>query len=255
MSHTFLSLSDATLAFRIYGAESLSLKKKLINIGTGGRLSKEDDSNNVVVNALNNISINLKQGDRLGIVGGNGAGKSTLLRVLAGIYKPQSGTLKSNGEIAAIIDPAIALDPFATGRENVHSRAVLLGIDKSEYQNFLERVATISELGDYLEMPVHNYSSGMMMRLNFALSIAVQPDILLLDEWLSVTDLSFTSKAEAQMQQLVDNSRILVLASHSLDLLERVCNVGIWLDQGTVRHQGAICDTIAAYKNHVHDGA
>ena len=246
MSATRLSVDHVSLCFRVFGVGTQSLKKKLIAFGTGGRLGRDAD-NHIVVQAISDLSFELHEGDRLGVIGANGAGKSTLLRVLAGIYRPQSGSVTANGRIAAIIDPSVALDPFATGYENVRSRAVLLSVPRMQQPDFIARVADISELGDYLAMPVHTYSSGMLMRLNFALSISIGPDILLLDEWLSVTDQAFQQKAERQMHALVESSRILVLASHNLGLLERVCNRGLLLDHGAASCFGSINDAIDAY--------
>lgn len=247
MSGAHLKVDNVSLRFRVYGVGTQSLKKELIAFGTGGRLGR-DDGNHIVVQAISNLSFDLEEGDRLGIVGANGAGKSTLLRILAGIYRPQEGVVSATGRIAAIIDPSVALDPYATGYENICSRAVLLWVPKHDLPDFIGRVKEISDLGDYLAMPVHTYSSGMLMRLNFALSISVAPDILLLDEWLSVTDQSFSEKAEHHMRAFVEQSRILVLASHNLELLERVCNRGLVLDGGTARFIGPIADAIAAYR-------
>ena len=247
MSNIHLKVENVSLRFRIYGVGSQSLKKEVISFGTGGRLGR-DTSNHISVQAISNISFDLSEGDRLGIIGSNGAGKSTLLRILAGIYQPQEGYVASSGRITAIIDPSVALDPFATGYENIQARAVLLEIPVRELSIFTDRVKEISELGDYLDMPVHTYSSGMLMRLNFALSISISPDILLLDEWLSVTDHSFTEKAEVYMKNLVKNSKILVLASHNLELLKRVCNLGIYLEEGQAKHIGPIDDVISYYQ-------
>jgi ABC-2 type transport system ATP-binding protein/lipopolysaccharide transport system ATP-binding protein len=248
MPSTRLHLEDVSLIFRVYGIGGDSLKKKIISFGTGGRLAR-DAANHFVVHALNNISIDLAEGDRLGIVGANGSGKSTLLRTMAGIYRPHTGRVTVSGRVAAIIDSGMGLDPQATGFENIRSRAVLMGVPAREWPGFTERVADLSELGDYLAMPVHTYSSGMLMRLNFSLSASIAPDILILDEWLSVADQSFRDKAEAHMRKLVDKSRILVLASHNLDLLERLCNQGLFLDGGFPRFTGSIEETIAAYKH------
>jgi lipopolysaccharide transport system ATP-binding protein len=248
MSNVRLMVKDVSLRFRVYGVGSQSLKKNLISIGTGGRLGR-DPNNNIVIRAISNLSLELKEGDRLGVIGANGAGKSTLLRIIAGIYQPQEGLISATGRIAAIIDPSVAIDLFATGYENIRTRAVLLGIARGNLQNFVDRVGAVSELGNYLAMPVHTYSSGMIMRLNFALSISVDPDILILDEWLSLADRYFSYKAERHMRDLVEKSRILVMASHNLELLERVCNIGLFLEDGGVRFIGPIGDAIATYRN------
>jgi lipopolysaccharide transport system ATP-binding protein len=243
---TFLKLTNVSVRFRVYGIGSQSLKKQLISFGTGGRLAR-DAANHFVVQALKNISLELKDGDRLGVIGANGSGKSTLLRTMAGIYRPNGGHVSSQGRLAAIIDHSVGLEPQATGLENIEARAVLMGVPKSDWLSYTERVREICELGDYLSMPVHTYSSGMMMRLNFALSISIDPDILILDEWLSVADAAFRDKAEALMKDLVTRSRILVIASHNLELLGRLCNRGIFLHEGILAAAGEMQATVSAY--------
>lgn len=246
MTSARLTLRDVSLRFRVYGVGSQSLKKNLISFGTGGRLA-HDARNHVVVQAISNLSLDLREGDRLGIIGANGSGKSTLLRIMAGIYQPQDGTVDATGKIEAIISSGVGLQQHATGYENIRTRAVLFGVPRKDLPRFTERVAAVSELGDYLAMPAHTYSSGMLMRLNFALSISIDPDILLLDEWLSVADQSFRDKAEHLMKDLVAKSRILVIASHSMELLGRLCSRGLYLERGVARFSGSIEETIAAY--------
>lgn len=243
----FLRLDKVSVRFRVYGVGSQSLKKKIISFGTGGRLAR-DAANHFVVQALENISLELRDGDRLGIIGANGSGKSTLLRTMAGIYQPNEGSVSSEGRIATIIDHSVGLEPLATGFENIQARAALIQVPKSEWPAYSERVRQLCELGDYLSMPVHTYSSGMMMRLNFALSVSIDPDILILDEWLSVADAAFQDKAETLMRDLVARSRILVVASHNLELLERLSNGGIYLDSGRVTVCGPIRKVLAAYR-------
>lgn len=236
---TFLRLNNVSVRFRVYGVGSQSLKKKIISFGTGGRLAR-DASNHFVVQALENISLELKDGDRLGIIGANGSGKSTLLRTMAGIYQPNEGSVSSQGRVAAIIDHSVGLEPQATGLENIEARAILLGVSRPGWPAYRDRVSDICELGDYLSMPVHTYSSGMMMRLNFALSISIDPDILILDEWLSVADEAFRDKAESLMKSLVGRSRILVMASHNFELLARTCNRGCKMVGGSLTAQGSM---------------
>jgi len=242
----FLKLTNVSVRFRVYGIGSQSLKKQLISFGTGGRLAR-DAANHFVVQALENISLELEDGDRLGVIGVNGSGKSTLLRTMAGIYRPNEGRVSSRGRLAAIIDHSVGLEPQATGLENIQARAVIMGVPKSAWPSYTKRVRDICELGDYLSMPVHTYSSGMMMRLNFALSISIDPDILILDEWLSVADEAFRAKAEVLMKDLVARSRILVIASHNLELLGRLCNRGVFLHEGILDTAGEMKATVSAY--------
>lgn len=247
----YLKLDNVSVRFRVYGVGSQSLKKKIISFGTGGRLAR-DAANHFVVQALENISLELKDGDRLGIIGANGSGKSTLLRTMAGIYRPNEGAVSSRGRIAAIIDHSVGLEPQATGLESIKARAVLLGVPKQEHANYAERVRDICELGDYLSMPVHTYSSGMMMRLNFALSISVDPDILILDEWLSVADAAFRNKAEQLMENLIARTKILVIASHNVDLLENLTHRSILLDGGNITAQGRTISITQHYRHSAH---
>jgi len=249
MSDLELSVEDVCLRFRIYGVGSQSLKKRLLSFGTGGRLER-DTKDHFFVQAVSDLTFKLQTGDKLGVMGANGAGKSTLLRILAGIYRPQNGTVRTSGQIAAIIDPSVALDPLATGYENILSRAKLINIPRARHQRFIEQVREISELGDYLSMPVHAYSSGMQMRLNFAMCVSIEPDILLLDEWLSIADQNFSEKAEERMRALIGKTRILVFASHDLELLQRVCNKGLLLKDGRVTCFGTINEAVNAYNSH-----
>jgi lipopolysaccharide transport system ATP-binding protein len=242
---TFLRLDNVSVRFRVYGVGSQSLKKQIISFGTGGRLAR-DAANHFVVQALENISLDLKDGDRLGIIGANGSGKSTLLRTMAGIYRPNEGSVSSQGRLSAIIDN-LGLEPLATGLENIAARAALMRVSSAEFPAYADRVREICELGDYLSMPVHTYSSGMMMRLNFALSISIDPDILILDEWLSVADASFRRNAETLMRNLVARSSILVIASHNTEMLQRLCNRGILLHKGAVTASGNMDGVVSAY--------
>lgn len=241
----FLKLDNVSVRFRVYGVGSQSLKKKIISFGTGGRLAR-DTANHFVVQALENISLDLHDGDRLGIIGANGSGKSTLLRTMAGIYRPNEGSVSSHGSLSAIIDN-LGLEPLATGLENIQARAALMRLSSADFPAYAERVREVCELGDFLSMPVHTYSSGMTMRLNFALSISIDPDILILDEWLSVADAAFRDKAEALMKDLVARSRILVIASHNTELLGRLCNRGIFLRGGILDTAGEMDAAISAY--------
>ena len=242
-----LKAKEVSVRFRVYGLGSQSLKKQLISFGTGGRLAR-DASNHFVVQALEKVSFELSEGDRLGIVGSNGSGKSTLLRVLAGIYHPDNGSVYSSGKMSAIIDHSVGLDPQATGYENIEARSVTMRLSRGGKEDLIARVKQTSELGDYLSMPVHTYSSGMLMRLNFSLSIAINPDILILDEWLSVADQNFRAKAEAIMGDLVSRSRVLVMASHNLELLGRICDRVAHLEGGKLVACGPSKEVLAAYR-------
>jgi lipopolysaccharide transport system ATP-binding protein len=227
-----ISLKNASVSFPIYGAGSASLKKTLAASVTGGRLGKETGVN--VVQALSDINLELRSGDRLGLIGHNGAGKSTLLRMLAGVYEPSSGEFVRQGSVASLIDPSLGIEPDATGVENIMLRGLVMGMNKKRVDELTDEISEFSGLGEYVNMPVRTYSTGMMMRLAFAISTSVQADILLMDEWLSVGDADFTEKAEVRMRDVVSKSGILVLASHSTDLIEKECNRVIHLEHGRI---------------------
>ena len=228
----FISLKDVSVNFPIYGAGAASLKKTLAASVTGGRFGKETGVN--VVQALGNINLELKSGDRLGLVGHNGAGKSTLLRALAGVYEPSSGEFVRQGTVASLIDPALGIEHDATGIENIMLRGLVMGMSKKQIDDLTPEICEFSGLGEYVHMPVRTYSTGMLMRLAFSISTSVQADILLMDEWLSVGDAEFTEKAEQRMRDVVSKSGILVLASHSPDLIAKECNRVIHLEHGRI---------------------
>jgi lipopolysaccharide transport system ATP-binding protein len=199
------------------------------------------------VRALNDVSFTLNEGDRVGLVGHNGAGKSTLLRVLSGVFVPTGGTAIIEGSVGSLIDVSLGINPEASGRENIFLRGVLLGLSKVEVKEKFEEIVEFSELGEFIEMPMRTYSSGMQLRLAFAVSTIVRPEILLMDEWLSVGDEGFKDKASERLTTIVDSSKILVLASHSRELLEKVTNKALWLEHGEVKMLGPSAEVLEAY--------
>ena len=227
-----ISLKNVSVSFPIYGAGASSFKKTLAASVTGGRFGKETGV--AVVQALRNIDLELKSGDRIGLVGHNGAGKSTLLRTLAGIYEPSGGSFVRQGSVASLIDPSLGIEADATGLENIMLRGLVMGLSKREVERLTPEISEFSGLGEYLNMPVRTYSTGMAMRLAFSISTSVKADILLMDEWLSVGDAEFTTKAEQRMKDIVQNSGILVLASHSPTLIAKECNLVVHLEHGTI---------------------
>jgi lipopolysaccharide transport system ATP-binding protein len=229
----YISARDIVVEFPIYNLSHRSLKKAFLHATTGGRLSG-DAGNRVVVQALDHASFDIREGDRVGLYGHNGAGKTTLLRVLSGIYEPVRGHLTMRGRIATLLDLGLGIDPESTGYENIMLRGILAGLRPREISSRMAEIAKFTELAEYLDMPVRTYSSGMQLRLAFAVSTSVQADILLMDEWLSVGDEAFALKAQERLHSLVSRSPILVLASHSLELLTTVCNRVLVLTHGVV---------------------
>lgn len=241
-----IKFDNVSVDFPIYNASGRSLKKRLIRVATGGQIGA-DPHGRVVVRALENLNFTLNDGDRVGLLGHNGAGKSTLLRLLSGVYAPTHGTAAITGEIGSLIDISLGIDPEATGRENIFLRGALLGMTKGTIAKRIDEIVEFSELGDFIDMPLRTYSSGMHLRLAFAVSTIVRPEILLMDEWLAVGDESFKHKAEQRMTEMVQSTNILVLASHARDLLMHTCNRVMWLEHGRIRMDGAPAEVLAAY--------
>ena len=244
---TFLHLRDLSVEFPIYQGSSRSLKKAIVANTTRGNLAR-DAFDRINVRALNGLTFNIEEGDRVGVLGLNGSGKSTLLKVLAGIYYPSKGRILTSGNVSALLDINVGLNPEATGYENITLRGMYMGIHPRDMRKRVDEIAEFTELGDYLDMPVRTYSSGMSVRLAFAAATCVTPEILLLDEWLSAGDAPFLDKAKKRMEDFVKRSSILVLASHSMSLLEEWCTHGILLELGHVKMIGRIEDVIAAYE-------
>lgn len=240
-----VNLRDVSVDFPIYSAAGRSLKKMLLGRHRVGRFS--EDHGSVAVRAIDNVGFELNRGDRLALIGRNGAGKTTLLRVLAGVYEPIRGTVEMSGRVTPLFDIGLGIDPEATGAENIFLRGALLGMNKADLARVVPAIAEFTELEEYMHMPVRTYSSGMTLRLAFAISTAVSPDILLMDEFFAVGDETFMRKAEARMMALVERAAIIVLASHSRELLERLCNKGLWLQEGAVRAFGPLDEVLTAY--------
>ena len=219
-----IKLDQVTVQIPIFGGHSRSLKNSFLKRALKGHT--QDIS---AVTALSNVSLNLRDGDRLGIMGPNGAGKSTLLRTIAGIYEPSSGSVEVKGRIASLIDISLGMNPEATGYENIRMRGIIMGLSLKQIKLIEEEIADFTELASFLEMPTHTYSTGMHMRLGFAVSTTIPADIILMDEWLSVGDSDFMLKAEKRLQSYIEKSSILVIASHSEQLISKLTNQVIHL--------------------------
>src|SRR5215475_2758564 len=243
----FLRARNLSVEFSIYQGSSRSLKKMVFATAMQGNLGR-DSADRINVRALNDVSLDIENGDRVGLIGANGAGKTTLLRVLAGIYFPTRGKLYSSGKISALLDASVGLNAEATGRENIILRGMYMDIHPREMRARIDEIAEFTELGPYLDMPVRTYSSGMMVRLSFAASTCIASEILLMDEWLSAGDESFLDKAQKRMEHFVGASSILVLASHSVELLERWCNRAILLDHGRIVASGDVTTVASTYR-------
>ncbi len=242
----FIDFQKVYVDLPVYNASGRSLKSKLLKTATGGRVNA-DEQGRVIVRALEDVSFQIRDGERVGLLGHNGAGKTTLLRVLSGVYHPSSGNADINGEIGSLIDISLGIDPEATGRENIFIRGGLLGMKRKEIADNLESIINFSELGDFIDMPLRTYSTGMHLRLAFSVSTILRPEILLMDEWLSVGDESFRNKMQKRMNELVHSSNILVIASHSQELLRQICNRIIWFEHGKIKKDGEAAAILDEY--------
>lgn len=234
-------LDNASVEFPIYNARGRSIRRNIL-ARVGGTVAADGDV--VSVKALKNVSLTLKDGDRLGILGHNGAGKSTLLRVLSGAYEPSSGTSEIQGTVSSLLDITMGMDPEMSGSENIVLRGALIGMTIPEARARIPEISEFAEIGDFLDLPMRTYSSGMNLRLAFAISTAIRPDILLMDELISVGDSSFALKAKERIRDLITSAGILVLASHDSKSLLEYCTRGIVMRHGSIAFDGPIAEAI-----------
>ena len=227
----YIDCQHLNIQFPIYNAQQRSLKRSLLTVA-GGRLGQVGST--VTVNALDDISFRLDEGDRLALLGHNGSGKTTLLRALAGVYSPSAGHIKTCGRISSLLDATLGMEPELTGIENIKLRSLLMGIPKHQLPTLIEDVIAFSELEEFIYLPVRTYSSGMVLRLAFAICTAQPPEILLMDEWISVGDALFKDKVEHRLQQFIQQAAILVIATHDTHLAERVANRQLHLVKGRI---------------------
>ena len=237
---------DAWVEFPIFDAKSRSLKKTFL--GKAGGTIGRNTSNVLVIEALKDITLSLRTGDRVGLVGHNGAGKSTLLRLLSGIYEPTRGKAIVNGRVAPIFDLGVGMDPEISGYENIIIRGLFLGETRKKMASKVDEIAEFTELGEYLSMPLRTYSTGMRVRLAMGVVTSIDPEILLLDEGIGAVDAEFLKKAQTRLQRLVERSGLLVFASHSTEFLARLCKTAIWIDHGSIKMMGEIEDVVRAYE-------
>ncbi|MCP9621791.1 ABC transporter ATP-binding protein [Nocardia otitidiscaviarum] len=244
--HVSIETQNAWVEFPIFDAKSRSLKKAFL--GKAGGAIGRNQSDVVVVEALRDISLSLKEGDKVGLVGHNGAGKSTLLRLLSGIYEPSRGTACIRGRVAPVFDLGVGMDPEISGYDNIIIRGLFLGQTRKQMLAKIDEIAEFTELGDYLEMPLRTYSTGMRVRLAMGVVTSIDPEILLLDEGIGAVDAEFMKKARVRLQELVSRSGILVFASHSNEFLAQLCDSALWIDHGHVRMHGGIEEVVRAYE-------
>lgn len=244
-----VSLEHVSVSFPIYASSSRSIKNRLIQTATGGQIRSSSVSNRItLIQALQDININLKSGDRIGLVGHNGAGKTTLLRVIAGIYEPNEGSVSVEGRAVPLFDIRLGMDPESTGYENILLRGLYLGLTRKQISAQIDEIAEFTELGDFLDLPIRTYSAGMQMRLAFAVSTSISPEILLLDEGIGAGDAAFIQKASYRLKSFTEKVSIIVLSSHSEHLISTMCNKALLMEHGRIVAAGETADVIQRYR-------
>jgi ABC-2 type transport system ATP-binding protein/lipopolysaccharide transport system ATP-binding protein len=236
-------LRNVSVRFPVLSFRDRSLRSRFVSTVT----LRQKPAVPHIVSALNDVSLDIRAGDRVAIIGANGAGKTTLLRVLAGIYRPTSGSVDVDGRCLSLFDLQAGFDEEATGYENIMRRGLVIGARRSEIDARRAEIAEFSELGDRLDLPLRTYSSGMMLRLIFAVATAVEGEIVLLDEWIGVGDQQFRKKARQRLDEIVVRAGILVLASHDVELIKSTCNRAILLEEGRIVAAGPIEEILGRY--------
>lgn len=247
---SYVKANNLVVEMPIYELSGRSMKMRLLNKLTSSRI--DTGSNGVtVVKALQDVSFNFEDGDRVGLIGSNGSGKSTLLRVLAGIYKPSAGRLEINGKVVALLEMGLGMDESMTGYQNIRLRGMLLGMRSEEIEEKTADIAEFTDLGDYLNLPIRTYSSGMRIRLAFAISTAVDAELLLLDEVIGVGDAAFLEKANARLKAMQEKANIVFIASHSGAVISDMCNKVMWLEGGHLKYIGDVGEGLHAYSEYI----
>ncbi len=246
MTMSRVDISNVTIHYPLPGLRARSLKHRLLRVATGGAIC--ESAGVTYVEALRSITLNLRQGDRVGLVGHNGAGKSTLLKVLAGIFRPTAGSISIEGRVITTANLSVGMEMDATGIENIITRGLLLGMRLREIRDRIEEIADFTELGEYLDMPVRIYSTGMLTRLAFATVTAMEADVLLMDEVIGTGDAAFIEKAEKRLKSFMSRSKILVMASHSDHVIRSLCNKAVLLDHGCLVDFGEVEEVMRRYR-------
>lgn len=223
-----ISIQNVSIKFPLNNVYSNSLRHRILN------LLLQKKHKNEYYYALNNISLELNSGDRVALIGNNGAGKTTLLRTISNIYEPTTGKIDVVGSIGSFIDMTMGMSMEATGEENIYIRGILGGMRIDEIKNKKDQIIEFAGLGNFIKQPLKTYSSGMIMRLGFSILTSLNADIVLMDEWLSTGDVDFQKKATQKIYKIIDNSHIFIMASHSDELIKKICNKVVKIDKGSV---------------------
>lgn len=234
-----IAAREICVDFPIFTNSSRSMKNVVLRATTGGRIAR-DAGQHSYVRSLDHLSFDIGAGERIGLVGHNGSGKTTLLRTLCGVYVPTFGQLSVSGRVVSLLDINLGMDPDGTGYENIMMRGIVMGLTPKQIAAQLDDIAQFTDLGEYLGMPIRTYSTGMQMRLAFAVSTSVDADIVLMDEWLSVGDAEFQEKAAKRLAEMIGRTPILVVATHSMELVRKVCTRLIRLEHGRIGADEAV---------------
>lgn len=228
-----IKFDNVSLKYPIYNNRNLSFRNQLLRLSTGGIIESEAGKMNYVT-ALNNVNFEINEGDFIGLVGHNGAGKTTLLRTMAGIYTPNSGTITKEGITSTLFEQGACMEIELSGYENIIRMCQIYGLSKKEAFSKISDIEDFTELGEFLNLPVRTYSTGMSMRLSFAVATAIAPEILLIDEIFGAGDQAFREKANKRLSKIINSSKIFVFASHSMDLIKKYCNKIFLLNHGNI---------------------
>ena len=241
MSETIIRIQDASVRFNLAMQKQRSLKDYVSRI-------RRKDLRFQEFFALKHINLEVEKGESWGFVGRNGSGKSTLLKLVTGILRPYTGEVAVSGTVAPLLELGAGFDNELTGRENILMNGLILGMTEKQVEDNFEDIVEFSELGDFLDVPVKNYSSGMKSRLGFSVATSARADILIADEVLSTGDRNFQKKCEVRMQQMLEGGTTLLFVSHSADAVRRMCQKAMWLDHGEIRMTGSTEDVLSAYE-------
>lgn len=245
-----IKVNDVSMRFNLGIEKGFSLKQAFVNLFDNNK-RKPKREKNVDFWALKNVSFKINKGEVIGFIGSNGAGKSTLLKVVAGVMKPTKGSVEVYGNICPMIELGAGFDTQLTARENIYLNGAVMGYSKELIQSKFDEIVEFSELKDFLDVPVQNFSSGMVARLAFSIATIVDPEILIVDEILSVGDIAFQAKSEAKMMEMISGGTTVLFVSHSVDQIKKMCDRVVWIEHGVVQKNGGkeVCDEYLNFMN------
>ena len=241
MSDKMIEVKNVTMRFRM-SDEPINSLKEIFTTAVSGKLKFNEFL------ALDDVSFDLERGKTLGLIGRNGAGKSTTLKLISGILKPTSGTIITRGNVVPMLELGAGFDLELTGKENIYLNGAILGYSKEYLESKYEEIVEFAEIRDFIDMPIRNYSSGMMARLAFSIASVVQPEILIVDEILAVGDVAFQEKSFNRMKELMSGGATVLFVSHDIEKIEEMCDKVIWLDHGKIKDEGSAAEVCERYR-------